>query len=165
MMTNSWDGEDTTPDRLWAALERRRAGMLSLTKSGLHAQPMLAIVERRRKRLWFITRRDTDLVSEVGDGGCCAFVLQDGDFMASISGALQVSEDRSRIARHWDAGVAAWLPEGPEDPDLVLLCMDCVDAEVWVAGIGLTKFEWELAWTGRRPQLLDAAGRAGATLH
>lgn len=164
-MAGSWDGEDTTPDRLWAAIKRRRTGMLSLTKSGLHAQPMLATVERRRKRLWFITRRDTDLVREVGDGGCCAFVLQDGDFMASISGALNIVEDRGRLIRQWDASLAAWLPEGPDDPQLVLLCMDCVDAEVWVSGIGLTKFAWELAWTGRRPQPLDVSGRDGATLH
>ncbi len=164
-MVSSWDGVDTTPDRLWDVIERRRAGMLNLTKSGLHAQPMLAVVERRRKRLWFVTRRDTDLVREIGDGGCAAFVVQDGEFMASVSGALSVVDNRRRIVRSWDAAIAAWLPDGPNDPNLVLLRMDCVDAEVWVSGIGLTKFAWELAWTGRHPQPLDISGRAGATLH
>jgi general stress protein 26 len=164
-MADDWQGHDATQAQLWQAIERRQIGMLELTKSGLHAQPMAAVVERRRKRLWFIARRDTDLVRSIGDGGCCAFVLQDGDLMASIAGALSVVEDRRRMARCWTPAVAAWLPEGLHDPRLVLLRMDCVDAEVWLSGLGLTKFDWEIAWTGARPRL-TAFGRPDlATLH
>jgi len=88
---------DATQTRLWEAIEARRIGMLGLTKSGLHAQPMIAFVERRRKRLWFIARNDTDLVRSVGDGGSGDFIFQDGELMASISGALNVVEDRRRM--------------------------------------------------------------------
>lgn len=165
-MDRNSDGLARTQQQLWEAIERRQAGMLSLSKSGLHAQPMLAFVERRRKRLWFIASRDDDLAREVGDGGCCAFVFQDGDLMASISGALHVIEDRRRMARLWNSTVAAWLGDGLHDPKLTLLRMDCVDAEVWMAGVGLTKIAWELAWdTGAPPQVLDMSGRAQATLH
>ena len=158
-------GGDAILQRLWDAIATRRMGMLGLTKSGLHAQPMLAFVERRHKRMWFMARRDTDLVRSIGDGGCSAFVFQDNDLLASISGALRVVEDRRRMARYWNAAVAAWLPEGLHDPKLTLLCMDCVDAEVWVAGVGLTKFTWELAWPGANPQVLDVAVPRHATLH
>ena len=164
-MVDSWHGLDIAQQQLWDAIERRRAGMLSLTKSGLHAQPMLAFLERRRKRLWFIASRDADLAREVGDGGCCAFVLQDGDLMASISGALHLVDDRRRMARLWCPEVAAWTREGLHDPKLTLLRMDCVDAEVWMAGAGLTKIAWEIAWDGRAPQVLDVGGRLHATLH
>ncbi|MBS0333809.1 MAG: pyridoxamine 5'-phosphate oxidase family protein [Proteobacteria bacterium] len=163
-MVKSWRELDAT-QQLWDAIERRRAGMLGLTKSGLHAQPMLAFLERRRKRLWFVASRANDLTREVGDGGCCAFVLQDGDLMASISGALHVVENRRRLARMWNPEVAAWLREGLHDPNLVLLRMDCVDAEVWVAGVGLTKIVWEIAWDGGAPQILEVGGRPQATMH
>lgn len=164
-MADSARGNEVTQIRLWDAIERRQIGMLALTKSGLHAQPMIAFVERRRKRLWFVARSDTDLVRSIGDGGCSAFVLQDGDLMASVAGALSVVDDRRRIARYWNAAVAAWLPEGLHDPRLTLLRMDCVDAEVWLSGLGLTKFAWEIAWTGAYPQLLEIARPAHATLH
>jgi general stress protein 26 len=85
--------------------------------------------------------------------------------MASVAGALSVVDDRRRIARYWNAAVAAWLPEGLHDPRLTLLRMDCVDAEVWLSGLGLTKFAWEIAWTGAYPQLLEIARPAHATLH
>jgi general stress protein 26 len=156
---------DVPQTRLWEAIEARRVGMLGLTKSGLHAQPMLAFVERPRKRLWFIARRDTDLVRSVGAGGSGDFIFQDGELMASISGALNIVEDRRRIARYWNAAVSAWLPEGPHAPGLILLRMDCVDAEVSISGLGLTKFAWEIAWTGGRPRTSRFERPAQSTLH
>jgi general stress protein 26 len=163
-MTGIRRNDDAIQARLWDAIERRQIGMLDLAKSGLHAQPMIAFVERRRKRLWFIVRSDNDLVRSVGDGGCSAFLVQDGELMASVAGALCVVEDRRRIARYWNAAVAAWLPEGAHDPRLTLLRMDCVDAEVWIAGMGLTKFVWEVAWAGEHPRpVFERPGQA--TLH
>jgi general stress protein 26 len=164
-MADDWRGIDPSQAQLWQAIERRQIGMLELTRSGLHAQPMIAIVERRRKRLWFIARRDTDLLRSVGDGGCCAFVLQDADLMASIAGALSLVDDRRRIARYWTTAMAAWLPEGPKDPRLTLLRMDCVDAEVWMPGLGLTKFSWEIAWSGAQPPRAAFGRPQQATLH
>jgi general stress protein 26 len=164
-MVNRSNADDVTQTRLWEAIETRRIGMLGLTKSGLHGQPMIAFVERRRKRLWFIVRRDTDLVRSIGDGSSGDFILQDGDLMASIAGALSLVDDRRRMARCWNPAVAAWLPEGLHDPGLTLLRMDCVDAEVWISGMGLTKFAWEIAWSGPHPRVIETARPAQATLH
>jgi general stress protein 26 len=156
---------DASQAELWQAIERRGIGMLELTSSGLHAQPMVAFVERRRKRLWFIARTDTDLVRSIGEGGCCAFVVQDGDLLASVAGALCVVDDRRRLARYWTPAVAAWLPEGRRDPRLTLLRMDCVDAEVWLSALGPTRLSWEIAWAGPQPRLAQFGRSGHPTLH
>ena len=156
---------ETTQDRLWQVIDRRQAGLLGLTKSGLHAQPMIAFAERRRKRLWFIARTDTDLVRSIGDGGVGMFVLQQEDLLASVAGELTIVQDRRRMARYWTPKVTAWLPEGPNDARLTMLRMDCVDAELWVSGVGLTKFAWEIAWSGAHPKLLEFDRLGLATLH
>ena len=157
--------DDATHARLRQAIEARGMGMLSLTKSGLHAQPMIVFAERRRKRLWFIVRADTDLVRTVGDGGVGMFVLQQEDLLASVAGELTIVQDRRRMARYWTPKVTAWLPEGPNDARLTMLRMDCVDAELWVSGVGLTKFAWEIAWSGAHPKLLEFDRLGLATLH
>jgi general stress protein 26 len=164
-MADLGQDDEATQNRLWQAIEARRVGMLTLTKSGLHAQPMIAFVERRRRRLWFITRTDTDLVGSIGAGGEGMFVLQDTDLLASVAGELSVVQDRRRMARYWSPQVAAWLPEGPGDPRLTLLRMDCIDAELWIAGMGLATIAWEIAWTGAAPKLTVLEGRGLATLH
>ena len=156
---------EAAPARLWEAIEARRIGMLGVPMSGLHAQPMVARVERRRKQLWFVARSDTDLVRSIGEAGACMFTVQDGDLLASVSGALSVVHDRKRITRYWTAELAKWLPEGPDDPRLVLLRMDCVDAEVWIAELGMTKFAWESAWTGGLRKIVQADGWPDVTFH
>jgi len=158
--------DEAAQARLWQIIEASGVGMLSLTNSGLHAQPMIALAERRRKRLWFVARLDTDLVRSIGDGGVGMFVLQGPDLLASVAGELSIVQDRRRMARYWNPEIAAWLPEGPNDARLALLRMDCIDAELWVAGLGLTKFAWEIAGSGRHPQLPHRGDRRGlATLH
>lgn len=46
--------------------------------SGLHAQPIIARRDRRRKQLWFVARRDTDLVRSIGEAVACMFAAQEG---------------------------------------------------------------------------------------
>jgi general stress protein 26 len=159
------EGGDTLESRLWEVIRARSLGMLSLTKSGLHSQPVVAFLERNRNRLWFVAQGDSEMVRSVGEGGSAMFVVQDGDMLASIGGAMRIVEDRRRIERLWNATARTWHPEGLHDPRLVVLCMDCVDAEVSISDVGVTRFAWELAGTfGRRPPV-SVRGATPATLH
>jgi general stress protein 26 len=84
--------------------------------------------------------------------------------LASISGSLTIEDDARRLARLANAMPAAWRPSGPHDPALVLLRMDCIDAEVSVGDLGMTRFAWELA----RPRFRGKPRTAAAfqpTLH
>ena len=164
-MGNKSHRTDALETRLWDAVETRRVGMLGLTKSGLHYQPMTAFVDRRRNRIWFFASRDTDLVRSVGDGGSAMFVFQDTGLQASIGGSLSVAVDRRRMDRYWSSAVSAWFPLGKDDPQLTMLRMDCTDAEVSISEIGLTKFVWEVALPATRRRAPDRAGRTAETLH
>ena len=151
------DTTNTLEARLWDALEQGGVGLVSLTKSGLHPQPAAVFVDRRRRQLWFAAVRDTELVGAIGDGGSAMFTLQSPGLLASVGGSLYVEEDARRLARLARAAPEAWRPRGPHDPALVLLRMDCVDAEVSVSDVGMTRFVWELArprfrGKARRPQ-------------
>lgn len=151
------DSCETLEARLWASLEQSGVGLLGLTKSGLHPQAAAVFVDRRRRRLWFAAARDTELVEAIGDGGCAMFSAQAPGFLASISGSLSVEDDPRRLARLSNAMPLAWRPSGPRDPALVLLRMDCVDAEVSVCDVGMTRFVWELArprFRGKPPSVL-----------
>ena len=152
------DKSDTLEARLWDALAQRGVGLLGLTKSGMHPQPAAVFVERRSRRLWFAAVRDTELVDAIGDGGSAIFTAQTPGLLASIAGSLTVEDDPRRLARLAGAAPAAWRPAGPQDPALVLLRMDCVDAEVSLGEGAMTRFVWELArprFRGRaRPSLL-----------
>jgi len=147
----------TIERRLWNEIENHQVGMLGIVGGETHhLQPMTAFVQAEAHRLWFFTRNNTDLVREIGAGHAAMFVLQQRDFRACIGGRLSVQHDRNRMDRYWNAVVAAWYPEGKDDPALTLLCLDCDDAQVWISEAGPVRFAWEIAKanaTGHTPEL------------
>ncbi|MGZ6050161.1 MAG: pyridoxamine 5'-phosphate oxidase family protein [Phenylobacterium sp.] len=164
-MTEVRQRSDTLEGRLWDTLEAKGVGFLGLTKSGLHPQPAVVFVDRRRRRLWLAALTDTELVRSVGEGGAAIFTAQDAGLLASISGNLTVEEDVRRLARLWTPQAQAWRPEGPGDRALTLLRLDCVDAEVSLADLGMRRFIWELAPTALRRRPPSPASSSQPTLH
>lgn len=141
-LTNRADAER----RLWDEIEKHNTGMLGVTRGAAHhTQPMTAFVERKTNQLWFFTRTDTDLAREIAEGKTAMFVHQQRDFQACIGGQLTLQHDTDRINKYWNSVVAAWYPDGKDDPKLTMLCLDCDDAQVWISEGGPVKFVWEIA--------------------
>jgi general stress protein 26 len=150
-------------DRLWREVEKLRFGMLGLVGGAArHFQPMTAYADKAEGALWFYTKTTTDLAREAVGGHDAMFCVmaKDQEFQACIGGTLTPVRDREKIKDHWNAMVAAWFPEGKEDPDLTLLKLDVKDAEVWVSSGGPVKFGWEILKanaTGKTPDVGDKA--------
>lgn len=165
-MTTNIHDQTAVRDRLWRDIKRRGGtGMLGLTRSGQHFQPMTAFVERETGQIWFFTRKDTELVQDLGEGACAMFVFQADDLQACIGGDVTRAFDHDRMNRYWNPLVAAWYPEGKDDPALTMLHMDCVDAEVWISNAGPTRFAWEIAKANTTRQSPDLGGRAHIEFH
>jgi general stress protein 26 len=136
--------EAEVQDRLWKAIDDHHTGMLGVTGDGHHFQPMTAFVERAANTLWFFTRKDTDLARAV-NGGEASFIFLDRKLQACIDGRLTLAHDPDRIDRYWNVHVAAWYPDGKEDPMLTLLRLDVTEAAVWIAEGGPLKYVFEVA--------------------
>lgn len=150
--------------RLWNALEETRIGLLGLAGPGEHLQPMTGFRDGESGAVWFFTRDETDLARQVGAEGdrpaLFCLVSKDRETYASIRGALSLSHDRARIERFWNPVVAAWYPEGRDDPRLTLLRFEPHEAQLWFAARGPVRFAWEVAranLTGRRPDMGERA--------
>jgi general stress protein 26 len=140
--------DDTAERRLWKEVEDTRFGMLGLADARQHFQPMTAFAEPAEGAIWFFTRNDTDLATTVAQGEDQAmFVIQskDQDFQGCIGGTLTEARDQARIDRYWNPMVAAWYPDGKDDPNLTLLRFDVSDAEVWISKGGAIRLAWEVA--------------------
>jgi general stress protein 26 len=150
--------------RLWKELGKARYGMLGLVgrAPAQHFQPMTAFCEPDDGRIWFFTRNDTDLARAVQEGGDAMFVVQakDMDFQACISGRLTQALDRERMDRYWNPVVAAWYPDGKDDPRLTLLRMELGDAQIWLSEANPLAFAFQIArsnLTHRPPNLGESA--------
>ena len=134
--------------KLWKTLEDEKFGMLGLVgELSSHMQPMTAFSEPDLGSIWFFVRRDNDLVRSLVQGGKAMFnlVSRDRDFWAHLSGTVTEQHDGARIDKYWSPVVAAWFPEGKDDPELTLLRFDADDAEVWRSNKGPIRFALEVA--------------------
>lgn len=53
------------------------------------------------------------------------------DSWVSLTGHAVVIDDLAKKEELWNSVVGAWVPNGPEDPDVVLLRVDAASAEYW----------------------------------
>ena len=131
-------------DHLWTAIDHEHTGMLGLKDDASQLQPMTAFVERETSRIWFFTYRDSDLAQAIEAQSQGAFVFQGKGLHASVTGALRQAHDRDRIDEYWNPHVAAWFPEGKDDPRLTLLCLDVASAAIWLSDTGPLKYAFEV---------------------
>lgn len=129
----------------WDHLKDRTTVMLGST-SGDRMQPMTAFSEADNETVWFFTRDDTDLAKEAVSmtDARMIFAAKGDELFADISGDLTVDHDRGRIDKYWNPVVAAWYPEGKDDPHLTLMKFIPRDGQVWVSKQGFMRFAYQV---------------------
>jgi general stress protein 26 len=121
--------------KFWKALASDRTMMLGLdgVEDG-HTRPMTAQFENDQSPLWFFAAKDHALTQKIGprQRAIATFAAKGHDLFATVQGTLSVNTDRAVVDRLWNRDVAAWYPQGKDDPNLVLLRLDAQQAEIWL---------------------------------
>jgi general stress protein 26 len=113
-------------------LKGHRVAMLTLFEgpTGLNSRPMTPLEMDANGAIWFMGSRKT-LQQHVNTGGepvNLAFV-GDGNYV-SIAAKAELVDSIDRKQALWTPAGRPWF-SGPEDPDLVLLTVRPVRAEIW----------------------------------
>ena len=151
----------------WDHLKTSNTGMLGLDQPGYHSQPMTAFREKETGTIWFFTRTDTDLARDVAGGAKSAMFTygsRDQELWACVHGTLSLSRDQARIDDYWNPIVAAWYPDGKDDPHLTLLRFAADDGRVWVSKQGPVRFFYEVAKANLTGTTPEAGGVADVNL-
>jgi len=81
--------------------------------------------------LWFFTERDSRKVRHITANPHVGVTLSSSDTWISINGTAEVVTDVAKARELWNTVVDAWLPQGPEDPSVVLIKVTGQTAEYW----------------------------------
>jgi general stress protein 26 len=94
------------------------------------------------------------------------FIIMGGDreMQACVSGEIVQRLDREKLDKWWNPHVAAWYPQGKDDPRLTMLCMQCQDARIWLSEAGPVKYLWEVAKANTQHETPDIGGRTDVNL-
>jgi general stress protein 26 len=127
----------------------------------LHSRPMATQKADFDGDVWFFTKASSHKAQEIsGDSHVnVTYSAPDDNVFVALSGTARMVRDRAKIQELWYPDVAAWFPEGPEDPDIVLLKVAVERAEYW-EGPSSIVYAFSLAKacvTGERPEAGDYA--------
>ena len=120
--------------RVWDILEKTGAGMLTTQFSGgLRARPLEARPDREAGAIFFVTDVRGHKDDEIAARPEVCFVVIDPKDKAylSITGRASISRDGARAAAIWKKTDDAWWKGGPHDPNVRVLTLEPVTAELW----------------------------------
>jgi general stress protein 26 len=81
--------------------------------------------------LWFFAERDSRVVRNLTLNPHVGVTLSSSDTWISIDGEGEVVQDPAKASELWNSWVEAWLPQGPDDPNVVLIKVTGHGAEYW----------------------------------
>lgn len=110
-----------------------RLGMLTTTAPDgtLTSRPMALQEVEFDGDLWFFAERASRKITHVATSPQVNVTVGSGATWVSLTGSAVVVTNAARKRELWNAGAEAWLPEGPDDDDVVLLKVSATSAEYW----------------------------------
>lgn len=109
-----------------------RIGMLVVpTAEGIMSARPMAVSERQGLEFWFMTSRQTGLVDALRGRSDALITMQDSMRYITLNGQARIETDRARIHKNFSESDKVWFPQGPDDPDIVLVHFRPEHAEYW----------------------------------
>lgn len=151
--------ETPLQQRIWTALTDHTICMVSTIVDGrVRTRPMSGQIDRENHRILFVTHSHTGPVEEAAGTHAVSIALSDENhnFYAAIDCEAERIDDREMIRKIWSPLVGAWFPNGPEDPDVTVLALTPISAEIWDGPSSAVVIAFKLATAkilGRTPDL------------
>src|SRR3954451_6314505 len=110
-----------------------RIGMLTTVDADGHfiSRPMAQQEVEFDGDLWFFAERNSRKVAHITADPQVNVSTSGSSSWVSLTGHAVVIDDLEKKRKLWNPFVEAWFPNGPEDPDVVLLRVEAASAEYW----------------------------------
>ncbi|HSN72474.1 MAG TPA: pyridoxamine 5'-phosphate oxidase family protein, partial [Steroidobacteraceae bacterium] len=137
------DHSDRTADKETRKELRKLAELISEAEVGmlttrdldgtLRSRPLAALQVSDDGDLWFFTSVKSPKIREIEEDNRVnvSFARPSDQNYVSLSGRARILRDPKKAHELWTAWAKVWFPDGPDDPELVLLNVRAEKAEYW----------------------------------
>jgi len=116
------------------AQDARFCMLTSTAEDGaLQARPMTPQQVADDLQAWFFISRSSDQAKDLAARPRVNMAFDGSSDWLSVAGSATLVDDRRLVQEMWNPVVEAWFPDGPQDPDVMLLRVDAESAEYWKA--------------------------------
>jgi general stress protein 26 len=126
-------GTDSSAERVIELAEDIHVSMLTTIDGDGHfvSRPMGQQAIDDDSAMWFFAERGSRKVAHIVANPYVNVTLASSDTWISISGTARIIDDVTKAKQLWNGFVEAWLPQGPEDPSVVLIAVTGETGEYW----------------------------------
>lgn len=114
-------------------LPRQTVGMLATVEDhAIVSRPVTTLEIDGADTLWFMIAADSSIAADVAANArvCISYVSKDAGGYLSLRGTGAIIRDEARIQRLWNPVYSTWF-DGPQDPNIALLCVTVRELEHW----------------------------------
>jgi general stress protein 26 len=114
-------------------IKGQKFGFLTTTtpEGKLTSRPMALQEVEFDGDLWFFAEQSAEWLTHISRSPQVNVGVGSGGTWVSLTGEAVVVGDVAKKQELWNSGVEAWLPQGPEDPSVVLVKVNGDSAEYW----------------------------------
>ena len=114
-------------------IKGQKFGFLTTTtpEGKLTSRPMALQEVEFDGDLWFFAEQSAEWLTHISRSPQVNVGVGSGGTWVSLTGEAVVVGDVAKKKELWNSGVEAWLPQGPEDPSVVLVKVNGDSAEYW----------------------------------
>ena len=114
-------------------LKGQKFGFLTTTtpEGKLTSRPMALQEVEFDGDLWFFAEQSAPWLTHISRSPQVNVGVGSGGDWVSLTGEAVVVSDVAKKKELWNSGVEAWLPQGPEDPSVVLIKVEGHTGEYW----------------------------------
>ncbi len=121
--------------RLAALIDGIEVAMLATVESdgALRSRPLKTLQMDADGALWFMTSISSPKIAEIDEHRrvCLSYSRPGRETHVSVSGITQILRDEAKVRELWSVELLPWLPNGMDDPEVVLLKVVVEQAEFW----------------------------------
>lgn len=99
----------------------------------MHARPMACRAAEADGTFWFFSKLDSRKVKDLraDPSTLLSFADPRAQNFVTVAGKGRIVEDRAVVKEKWSEIYRAWFPNGPDDPNVILIRVEAEHAEYW----------------------------------
>jgi general stress protein 26 len=131
--------KETDHEKLAEIIKDINVAMMTTTDlSGkMHSRPMVTVAFERSANsvgtIWFFSKRESLKVHNIEEEKDVLLTYAhpvSQDYVV-IHGLAGIERDKLKVVTLWDSKLKEWFPKGVEDPEMVMIKIDVLNAEIW----------------------------------
>ena len=139
--------EQAERDKVWSLIKDAHSAVLVTVGPGgvLQSRPMGCLQKAFDGVLWFLTFRHSVKIDEITSNERVLVSYADPKKYeyVSVTGRARALDDRAKIKELWNEALRVWFPDGPDNPELILIAVEVDEAAYWTNAESLPGYAWK----------------------